>query len=81
MTPFASNVYDVYIVINRGVELKAKIPTMDYRFMFPRLESMPMVFVLARHIIIMDTMYICILIKIPTTNYVNATIIKRGMSS
>ena len=24
LTPFALNVYDVYIVINRGVELKAK---------------------------------------------------------
>ena len=30
LTPFALNVYDVYIVINHGVELKAKkIPTMD----------------------------------------------------
>ena len=26
LTPFALNVYDVYIVINRGVELKAKAP-------------------------------------------------------
>ena len=34
LTPFALNVDDVYIVINRGVEVKAKIPTMDYHFMF-----------------------------------------------
>ena len=26
LTPFALNVYDVYIVINRGEELKAKAP-------------------------------------------------------
>ena len=26
LTPFALNVYDVYIVINRGVELKEKSP-------------------------------------------------------
>ena len=26
LNPFALNVYDVYIVINRGVELKAKAP-------------------------------------------------------
>ena len=26
LTPFALNVYDVYIVINHGVELKAKAP-------------------------------------------------------
>ena len=26
LTPFALNVYDVYIVINLGVELKAKAP-------------------------------------------------------
>ena len=26
LTPFALNVYDVYIVINRGVELKEKAP-------------------------------------------------------
>ena len=29
LTPFALNVYDVYIVINCGVKLKAKIPTID----------------------------------------------------
>ena len=29
LTPFALNVYDVYIVINCGVELKAKSPTID----------------------------------------------------
>ena len=28
----------------------------------------------ARHIVILDIMYICNLIKIPTTNYVNATL-------
>ena len=27
LTPFALNVYDVYIVINHGVELKAKAPS------------------------------------------------------
>ena len=26
LTPFALNIYDVYIVINRGVELKGKAP-------------------------------------------------------
>jgi len=26
LTPFALNVYDVYIVINHGVELKVKAP-------------------------------------------------------
>ena len=26
MTPFALGIYDVYIVIDRGVELKAKAP-------------------------------------------------------
>ena len=44
LTPFALNVYDVYIAINRGVELKAKSPTMDYCFMFQQLKSLPMVF-------------------------------------
>ena len=43
MTLFALNVDDVYIVINRGVEIKAKILTMDYHFMFWRLKSLPMV--------------------------------------
>ena len=55
LTPFALNVYDVYIVINRGVELKAKSPTMDYRFMFRRLKSLPMVFCASRHIIILES--------------------------
>ena len=80
LTPFALNVYDVYIVINRGVELKKKAPSLIYRFMFRRLKLMQMVFC-SSHIIIMDTMYICKLIKIPTTNYVNATIMRRGHHS
>ena len=29
LTPFALNVHEVYIVINHGVELKAKSPTID----------------------------------------------------
>ena len=41
LTPNALN---VYIVINRGVELKEKSPPLIYRFMFRRLKSMPMVF-------------------------------------
>ena len=44
LTPFALNVYDVYIAINRGVKLKEKGPPLIYRFMFRRLKSMPMVF-------------------------------------
>ena len=32
LTPFALNVYDVYIVINHGVELKEKSPTTDLTF-------------------------------------------------
>ena len=28
LTPFALNIYDVNIVINHGVELKAKAPTL-----------------------------------------------------
>ena len=41
---FALNVYDVNIVINHGVDLKAKSPPLIYCFMFRRLKSMPMVF-------------------------------------
>ena len=48
LTSFALNVYDIYIVINHGVELKAKIPTMDYNFMFWQLKSLPMVFCASR---------------------------------
>ena len=44
LTPFALNVYDVYMVINCGVELKEKIPTMDYRFYVLTIKSVPMVF-------------------------------------
>ena len=44
LTPFALNVYDVYIVINRGVKLKEKIPTMDYRFYVSVIKSVPMAF-------------------------------------
>ena len=44
LTPFALNVYDVYIAINRGVKLKEKSPPLISRFMFRRLKSMPMVF-------------------------------------
>ena len=38
-TPFALNVYDVYIVINRGVELKEKGPLLIYRSMLRQLKS------------------------------------------
>ena len=34
LTPFALNVYDVYIVINHGVELKAKAPPLIGYAMF-----------------------------------------------
>ena len=44
LTPFALNAYDVYIVINRGVELKEKSPTMDYHFYVSMIKSVPMVF-------------------------------------
>ena len=47
LTPFALNVNYVNIVINHGVELKAKAPPLIYHFMFWRLKSMPMVIVLA----------------------------------
>ena len=38
------NVYDVNIVINRGVEIKEKAPPSIYHFMFQRLKLMLMVF-------------------------------------
>ena len=41
---FALNVYDVYIVINHGVELKAKAPPLISRFMFRRLKSLSKVY-------------------------------------
>ena len=44
LTPFTLNAYDVYIVINRSVELKEKIPTMDYHFYVSAIKSVPMVF-------------------------------------
>ena len=44
LTPFALNAYDVYIVINCSVELKTKIPTMDYRFYVSAIKSVLMVF-------------------------------------
>ena len=44
LTSLALNVYDVYIVINRSVELKEKIPTMDYRFYVSVIKLVPMVF-------------------------------------
>ena len=44
LTLFTLNAYNLYIVINRGVELKAKNPTKDYRFYVSAIKSMPMVF-------------------------------------
>ena len=44
LTSFALNVYDVYIVINHGVELKEKSPPSIYRFMFQQLKSLPKVY-------------------------------------
>ena len=41
LTPFGLNVYDVYIIINRGVELKKNSPPSIYRFMFRQLKSLP----------------------------------------
>ena len=38
LTLFALNVYDVYIVINRGVELKAKSPPSIWLFYFSVIE-------------------------------------------
>ena len=38
LTPFALNVYDVYIVINRGVELKAKSPPSIWLFYVSTIE-------------------------------------------
>ena len=42
LTPFALNVYDVYI--NRGVELKAKAPPSIWLCYVQRLKSLPMVY-------------------------------------
>ena len=56
LTPFALNVYDVNIVFNRGMELKAKAPPLIYCFMFLQLKSMPMIFCATRHIIILGIM-------------------------
>ena len=39
---------------------------------------MMMVFCASQHITILDIMYICNLIKIPTTSYVNATLKEMG---
>ena len=38
LTPFALNVYDVYIVINRGTELKAKDPPSIWLFYVSTIE-------------------------------------------
>ena len=38
LTPFALNVYDVYIVINRGVEVKAKAPPSIWLFYVSAIE-------------------------------------------
>ena len=38
LTPFALNVYDVYIVINRGVELKEKGPPWIWLFYVSAIE-------------------------------------------
>ena len=35
---FALNIYDANIVINHGVEIKAKSPPLIFRFMFRRLK-------------------------------------------
>ena len=38
LTPFALNVYDVYIVINRGMELKEKTPPSIWLFYVSTIE-------------------------------------------
>ena len=53
LTPFALNVYDVYILINRGVEIKEKAPPSIKCLMFRRLKSLPMVYHDIWHIIIL----------------------------
>ena len=44
LTLFSLNVYDVYIVLNHGVELQEKSPPWIIVFTFWRLKSLPMVF-------------------------------------
>ena len=65
-------------MFNHGVELKAKAPPSIYRFMFWRLKTMSMVFCASQTHYNMDIMYICDLIKKPTTIYVNATLKEMG---
>ena len=56
LTPFALNVYDIYIVINHGLELQQKSPPWIILFMFQRLNSLLMVFCASRNIIILNMM-------------------------
>ena len=53
LTLFALNVDDVYIVINRGVELKEKAPPLIWLCYAWQLKSLPIVYGDIRHIIVL----------------------------
>ena len=53
LTPFALKVYDVYIVINHGAELKEKGPPSIWLCYVRRLKSFPMVYHDIQHILVL----------------------------
>ena len=63
LTSFALNVYDVYIVINHGVELKAKAPPSIWLCYVWRLKMLSMIYRDIRHITVLASCKYAFLIK------------------
>ena len=63
LTPFALNVHDVYIVINHGVELKAKAPPSICLCYVRKLKTLPMVYHDILHILVSTSCKYAYLIK------------------
>ena len=67
--PVVLDVYDVYIVNDHGVELKAKAPPLIGHAMFWDLKLSPMVYRGMRHILCWSSCKYASIIKMNTTSY------------
>ena len=79
LTPFSLKVYDVYIVINHGAEIKAKSPPSIWLCYVPRLKLLPMVYHDTRHILVLASCKYMSLIKVNPNQLCQCNHNEKGM--